>query len=701
MPSDITTEHSRKILVTSALPYANGSIHIGHLVEYIQTDIWVRFQKMRGHRCHYVCADDTHGTPVMLRAEQEGIPLEALIERVHGEHFRDFSDFSIAFDNYHSTHSDENRVLSQGIYRRLDQAGLITKRTIEQLYDPEKEMFLSDRFIKGGCPKCKAEDQYGDSCEVCGATYAPTELINPYSALSGATPISKASEHHFFKLGECEAFLKEWLNPEGDNPPLQLEAANKMNEWFEAGLRDWDISRDAPYFGFEIPDAPGKFLYVWLDAPVGYMASFKNLCEKEGLDFDSYWQPDSDAELYHFIGKDILYFHALFWPATLKYAGYRTPTKICVHGFLTVDGQKMSKSRGTFIMARTYLEHLNPEYLRYYFAAKLSDRIEDIDLNLEDFTARVNSNLVGKYINIASRSAGFISKRFDGQLASTLEQDGAKLVADIQAQAAQIAARFEARQFSEAMREIMALADQANEYVSDKAPWAMAKQEDQKQQLHEVCTAIINAFRLLSIYLKPVLPKLAGEVEAFLNIAPLQWQDIDTLLIGHTINPYRHLVKRIEQKQIDAMVEASAATLQQTKPSPARHGEAQQKKGSAAKKAATAKDDDSMIQFDDFAKVDLRIAKIVKAEHVEGADKLLQLTLDIGEAQTRNVFAGIKSAYSPEQLEGKLTVMVANLAPRKMRFGLSEGMVLAAGPGGKSLWILEPHEGAQPGMKVK
>ncbi len=697
-----TTRVRRKILVTSALPYANGSIHIGHLVEYIQTDIWVRFQKMRGHRCHYVCADDTHGTPVMLRAEQEGVTPETLIERVHGEHFQDFSDFSIEFDNYHSTHSDENRELSQDIYRRLDKAGLITKRTIEQLYDPEKEMFLSDRFIKGGCPKCKAEDQYGDSCEVCGATYAPTDLVDPTSALSGATPITKESEHHFFKLGECEEFLKGWLKREGDDAPLQTEAANKMAEWFEAGLRDWDISRDAPYFGFEIPGAPGKFLYVWLDAPVGYMASFKNLCDREGLDFDSYWQPDSDAELYHFIGKDILYFHALFWPATLQYAGYRTPTKIFVHGFLTVDGQKMSKSRGTFIMARTFLEHLNPEYLRYYFAAKLSDRVEDIDLNFEDFTARVNSNLVGKYINIASRSAGFISKRFDGRLAATLDDDGATLVATIQAQSQQIAARYEKRQFSEAMREIMALADQANEYVSNKAPWVMAKQDGQEQQLHQVCTAIINAFRVLTIYLKPVLPGLANEVEVFLNIEPLQWNDVDGVLTDHTIKPYKHLMKRVEQKQIDAMVEASAETLQQTRPSSTAAKTTKQNKSNLKKKDKPMNDaTDNTIQFDDFAKVDLRIAKIIKADHVEGADKLLQLTLDIGEEKTRNVFAGIKSAYTPEQLEGKLTVMVANLAPRKMRFGLSEGMVLAAGPGGKELWILEPHEGAQPGMKVK
>ncbi len=683
----------RKILVTSALPYANGSIHLGHLVEYIQTDIWVRFQKMRGHECHYVCADDTHGTPVMLRAEQERITPEALIERVHREHLGDFTDFHIAFDNYYSTNSEENRELSQDIYRKLKAAGLIDIRTIEQLYDPQKQMFLPDRFIKGCCPKCKAADQYGDSCEVCGATYAPTDLIAPYSAISGATPILKESEHHFFKLGECESFLKQWLL-ENQQPPLQAEATNKISEWFESGLKDWDISRDAPYFGFEIPDAPGKYFYVWLDAPIGYMASFKNLCALKGLDFDSYWREGSDTEIYHFIGKDILYFHALFWPATLKFSGHRTPTKINVHGFLTVNGQKMSKSRGTFIMARTYLNHLNPEYLRYYFAAKLSDRIEDIDLNVEDFAARVNSNLVGKYINIASRSAGFIKNRFDGQLCATLDDAGATLLTTIQNRQPQIAELYENRQFSEAMREIMALADVANEYVDETKPWVLAKEPGREHELQQVCTTLINAFRLLTLYLKPVLPRLSSQIEAFLHIAPLQWDDATTLLLDQQINAYQHLMTRIEQKQIDALLAESVNTLKPQLTSSAPNK-------TPPKEQATKEVKMEQINYDDFAKVDLRIARIVKADHVEGADKLLQLTLDIGEEKTRNVFAGIKSAYSPEQLEGKLTVMVANLAPRQMRFGLSEGMVLAAGPGGEEFWILEPHAGAQPGMKVK
>ncbi|ALP52499.1 methionine--tRNA ligase [Candidatus Tenderia electrophaga] len=686
----------RKILVTSALPYANGSIHLGHLVEYIQTDIWARFQRMSGNECHYVCADDTHGTPIMLRAQQEGITPEALIERVHGEHLADFSAFHIAFDNYYSTNSEENRELAQAIYRRLKAKGLIEIRTIEQLYDPQKEMFLPDRFIKGKCPKCGAEDQYGDSCEVCGATYAPTDLIDPYSALSGAKPVLKESEHHFFKLGECEAFLKQWLMENPDQAPLQAESANKLSEWFEAGLKDWDISRDAPYFGFEIPDAPGKYFYVWLDAPIGYMASFKNLCDRKGIDFDAYWKPDSDAEVYHFIGKDILYFHALFWPATLKFADYRTPTRICVHGFLTVNGQKMSKSRGTFIMASSYLNHLKPEYLRYYFAAKLSDRVEDIDLNLEDFVSRVNSNLVGKYVNIAARSAGFIKKRFDNRLSAELDDAGRQLLESIQSKQAAIAARYEKRQFSEAMREIMALADIANEYVDETKPWVLAKEDGQNDTLQRICTATVNAFRLLTIYLKPVLPQLAEQVEAFLKIEPLRWGDSQTLLLDHAIEPYQHLATRIDPQQIEAMLAESTESLKKAAHSPARHGEAQQQQEEKMTEAMS-----DTIEYDDFAKVDLRIARIVKAEHVEGADKLLQLTLDIGEENTRNVFAGIKSAYSPEQLAGKLTVMVANLAPRKMRFGVSEGMVLAAGPGGRELWILEPHEGAQPGMKVK
>ncbi len=682
----------RRILVTSALPYANGSIHLGHLVEYIQTDIWVRFQKMRGHECYYVCADDTHGTPIMLRAQQEGITPEELIARVHAEHLADFTAFNVGFDNYYSTNSDENRELAQDIYRRLRDAGLITTRTIEQYFDPEREMFLPDRFIKGECPKCHAQDQYGDGCEVCGTTYAPTDLLNPFSAVSGATPVRRESEHHFFRLGECGALLRDWMahGHRGVGAPLQPEAANKLEEWFEAGLKDWDISRDAPYFGFEIPDAPGKYLYVWLDAPIGYMASFKNLADRNGLTFDQWWGPDSEAELYHFIGKDILYFHALFWPAVLKNAGYRTPDRVNVHGFLTVNGQKMSKSRGTFVTARSYLEHLEPEYLRYYFAAKLNERIEDIDLNLDDFIARVNSNLVGKYVNIASRSAGFISKRFDGRLAASLDEDGAALVQRVQAASDNLAALYESRQFSEAVRVIMGLADEANEYVNETRPWEVAKQDGAEERLHQLCTTNLNVFRLLTLYLKPILPALAQRVEGFLNIEPLTWSNAAELMLDHTINKYEHLAKRIEPAQVEAMLEANRAA-QPAPPAPVRHGEHQQHEHPPIGET---------ISIDDFAKVDLRVARIVNAEHVEGADKLLKLTLDIG-TETRTVFAGIKSAYSPEQLQGRLTVMVANLAPRKMRFGMSEGMVLAAGPGGEDLFILEPDDGARPGMKVK
>jgi methionyl-tRNA synthetase len=697
MPDQVT----RKILVTSALPYANGSIHLGHLVEYIQTDIWVRFQKMRGHECYYVCADDTHGTPVMLRAEQEGISPVALINRMHGEHLADFTGFHIAFDNYYSTNSDENRVLSQSIYQRLKDAGLIESRIIEQFYDPVKQMFLPDRFIKGECPRCHAQDQYGDACEVCGSTYSPTELINPLSAVTGATPVKKESAHFFFKLGKCESFLKGWLQGKGEHqeglPPLQPEALNKIGEWFEAGLQDWDISRDAPYFGFEIPDAPGKYLYVWLDAPIGYMASFKNLCDREGLDFDKFWNKDSPTELIHFIGKDILYFHALFWPATLNFAGYRTPDSIYVHGFLTINGQKMSKSRGTFITARSYLQHLEPEYLRYYFAAKLSDRIEDIDLNFDDFTARVNSNLIGKYINIASRCAGFLSRHFHGRIGATAAEVDSRLLRQFQGKSEAIAYLYEKRQLSEAVREIMGLADIANEYINEYKPWELAKDPIHTERLHQVCSCSINAFRLLTLFLKPIIPRLAEKVESFLNIAPLKWSDAESLLQEHTINPYQHLAQRVEEKQVTAMIEESTNNLQETPTpatdthSPTRHGEMQQH---AAEPLA------DIIQYDDFARIDLRIARIEKAEHVDGADKLLRLTLDIG-GDTRNVFAGIKTRYSPEQLEGKLTVMVANLAPRKMRFGISEGMVLAAGPGGKDLWLIQPDEGAQPGMKVK
>lgn len=680
---------SRKILVTSALPYANGSIHLGHLVEYIQTDIWVRFQKMQGHTVHYVCADDTHGTPIMLRAEREGITPEQLIDKVHAEHAADFSDFLVAFDNYHSTNSSENNELAQGIYRTLKANGKIAIKTIEQYFDPVKSMFLPDRFIKGECPKCHAKDQYGDSCEVCGATYNPTELINPFSAVSGATPVRKETEHYFFKLSECEAFLKDWTR----SGTLQAEAANKMGEWFASGLSDWDISRDAPYFGFEIPDAPGKYFYVWLDAPIGYMASFKNLCGKLGLDFDEYWKKDTTTELYHFIGKDILYFHALFWPATLEYSGYRKPTQVYAHGFLTVNGEKMSKSRGTFITARSYLDHVkNPEYLRYYYAAKLNGTMEDIDLNLDDFVARVNSDLVGKYINIASRTAGFIAKRFDGKLRAA---SATPVIAELRAAAVSIAGNYAARDYGRALREIMALADKANTYVAEAAPWDMAKQEGQEAALHTVCSDALEMFRLLTLYLKPVLPKLAENIEVFLNIVPLHWGAVNVgLAEGHAIQAYQHLITRIDPKQIEAMTEANKESLQAAPAS-------QSAPVKTEAKSASAVESGDYISIDDFAKVDLRIAKIVEADHVEGAEKLLRLMLDIGEEKPRQVFAGIKSAYDPATLVGRVTVMVANLAPRKMKFGLSEGMVLAASDERGGPYILTPDSGAQPGMRVK
>ena len=698
---------TRKILVTSALPYANGSIHLGHLVEYIQSDIWVRFQKMRGNTCHYVCADDTHGTPIMLRAEKEGITPEQLIARVWQEHYNDFADFHVEFDNYGSTHSNETRAFSESIYRKLKAENLIEVRSIEQYFDPIKNMFLPDRFIKGECPKCHAKDQYGDNCEACGAAYAPTELIKPYSAVSGAKPELRNSDHYFFKLSaeSCQQFLRTWTR----SGALQAEAANKMQEWLgtegENKLSDWDISRDAPYFGFEIPDAPGKYFYVWLDAPVGYMGSFKQLCDKTGLDFDEYWKQDSETELCHFIGKDILYFHALFWPAMLQHAGLRTPTKLFAHGFLTVNGEKMSKSRGTFITAKSYVDHVkNTEYLRYYYAAKLNGTMEDIDLNLEDFVAKVNSDLIGKYINIASRCAGFISKRFDGKLAHS------DVVAVREFKSAfengAIAHCYEQRDFARALREIMRLADTANQYIADKKPWELAKQENKDTELHEVCSTALTLFRDLTLYLKPVVPKLAEQVENFLNIAPLAWSGAwQPLADGHSINTYQHIATRLDPKLIEAMVTANQENLKSMTEShsPTRHAEAQQHTSSLLPKegrmpiAPIAE----TISIDDFNKVDLRVAKIVNAEHVEGADKLLKLTLDIGEAQTRTVFAGIKSVYDPEKLKGRMTVMVANLAPRKMKFGLSEGMVLAASGDTPGLFILSPDDGAQPGMRIK
>ncbi len=680
-------QKKRRILVTSALPYANGPIHIGHLVEYIQTDIWVRFQRMHSDtECWYVCADDTHGTPIMLRAEKDGLTPEQLIERMHAEHLRDFTDFGVAFDNYYSTHSPENREFAETIYTRLRDKGHIARRVIEQAYDPVKQMFLPDRFIKGECPKCGAQDQYGDSCEVCGATYSPTELRNAVSVVSGVAPVKKESEHYFFKLGDFESTLREYLFPDiTATRHVQPEVANKLDEWFTAGLQDWDISRDAPYFGFEIPDAPGKYFYVWLDAPIGYMASFKNLCAKNKLNFDDFWGKNSKAELYHFIGKDILYFHALFWPAMLSGADYRLPTAVNAHGFLTVNGQKMSKSRGTFINARAWLNHLPAEYLRYYFAAKLGPRLEDIDLNLDDFAARINSNLVGKFVNIAARSAGFIEKQFGGKLAASCHRP--ELLEALQVKSKTISSHYENREFAEAVREIMALADTANAYVDEMKPWVLAKDAAQKDLLHQVCTTNINLFRLLTLYLKPVLPGLAAEAEKFLNIPSLAWSDTRSLLLGHPIHNYQHLAARIDPKQVAALLEESKESLAMTEAAP-----------TAANAIEPVKPE---ISLDDFGKLDLRIARIVAASFVEGADKLLQLTVDLGEGRTRNIFAGIRSAYDPKTLAGRLTVVVANLAPRKMKFGISEGMVLAAGPGGKDLFILSPDSGAQPGMRAK
>ena len=670
------------MLVTCALPYANGSIHLGHMLEHIQADIWVRYQRMRGHQVHFVCADDAHGTPIMLKAQQMGISPEEMIAAVSQEHQGDFAGFNISFDNYHSTHSDENRELAGVIYGRLKESGKIKIRTISQLFDPEKSMFLPDRFVKGTCPKCKSPDQYGDNCDSCGATYSPTELIDPKSAVSGATPVMKDSEHFFFDLPQFEKWLAEWVRGSG---AIQEEMANKMQEWFESGLQQWDITRDAPYFGFEIPGAPGKYFYVWLDAPIGYMASFKNLCNKRGdIDFDSYWKADSDAELYHFIGKDIAYFHCLFWPAMLEGANFRKPTKVNVHGYVTVNGAKMSKSKGTFIKASTYLKHLDPECLRYYYAAKLNSRIDDLDLNLEDFVSRVNADVVNKLVNLASRNAGFIAKRFDGKLAATCAEPA--LYAEFANASASIAEAYEAREFSRAIREIMALADKANRYVDDKAPWVIAKQEGADAELQAVCSVGINLFRVLMAYLKPVMPQLAERAEAFLG-ETLTWDGIAAPLVDHGVAPFKALFSRIESAKVDAMVEASKEDLA---------------KEQSKKPAGPLVDDpiSETITYDDFAKIDLRVALIKKAEAVPEAEKLLKLQLDIG-GETRQVFAGIKSAYNPEDLEGKLTVMVANLAPRKMRFGMSEGMVLAAGPGGKDLWILEPQEGAQPGMRVK
>ncbi|PLA74934.1 methionine--tRNA ligase [Hydrogenovibrio sp. SC-1] len=676
----------RKIVITSALPYANGPIHLGHLVEYIQTDIWSRFQKMRGNECYYVCADDAHGTPIMLRAQAEGITPETLIARISEEHQQDFARFNIAFDQYHSTHSTENHYFATTIYERLKAKNHISRKTITQFYDPEKSMFLPDRFIKGTCPKCKATDQYGDNCEACGATYSPTDLIDPKSVVSGATPIEKETEHLFFELAHFEDELKTWTH----KGHLQTQIANKLDEWFESGLRAWDISRDAPYFGFEIPGEKDKFFYVWLDAPIGYMASFKALCDRKGMDFDQYWGKDADTELYHFIGKDIIYFHALFWPAMLSGADFKTPNAIFSHGFLTVDGQKMSKSRGTFIMAKTYLDHLNPEYLRYYFAAKLNGRIDDIDLNLEDFAQRVNSDLIGKVVNIASRCAGFVVKKFDGKLCETWSPLALALYQSFIDKSEDIAGLYEKREYAQAMREIMGLADKANEYIDDTAPWVLAKDPEQQEALHESVSLGINLFRVLITYLAPVLPTTSAKSADFLQLSSLQWHDIEQPLVGHTITKFKPLMTRIEPESLTKMMDASKTDIAAQAP----------KEGNQNNEAEDLDPISDEIEFDDFAKIDLRIAKIVNAESVPKANKLIKLTLDIGLGE-RQVFAGIKSAYDPSELIGKHTVMVANLKPRKMRFGLSEGMVLAAGPGGKDLFLLNPDDGATPGMRVK
>lgn len=682
---------TRKILVTSALPYANGSIHLGHMVEHIQTDVWVRFQKLRGHECHYCCADDTHGTPVMLAAQKQGIAPEDMIAKVREEHLADFTGFNIGYDNYYSTHSPENKQFSQDIYRALKANGKIESRVIEQLFDPEKQMFLPDRFVKGECPKCHAHDQYGDNCEVCGTTYSPTELINPYSAVSGAKPELRESEHFFFKLGECADFLKAWTsgnNPHDGKPHLQPEALNKMKEWLGEGeettLSDWDISRDAPYFGFEIPDAPGKYFYVWLDAPVGYMASFKNLCDRIGIDFDEYFKADSQTEMYHFIGKDILYFHALFWPAMLHFSGHRAPTGVYAHGFLTVDGQKMSKSRGTFITAKSYLEQgLNPEWMRYYIAAKLNSKIEDIDLNLQDFISRVNSDLVGKYVNIAARASGFIAKRFEGRLKDVTDSE---LLAKLTAQSEAIAECYESREYAKALRDIMALADIVNEYVDANKPWELAKQEGQDERLHEVCSELINAFTMLTAYLAPVLPKVAENAAKFLNLEAITWANTRETLGEHTINKYEHLMQRVEQKQVDDLIEANKQSI-----------------AAAAAPAAEESKYEKVAEqasFDDFMKIDMRVAKVLNCEAVEGSTKLLKFDLDFG-FEKRIIFSGIAASYpNPAELNGRMVIAVANFAPRKMaKFGVSEGMILSAATAEGKLKLLDVDAGAQPGIK--
>ncbi|WP_457336729.1 methionine--tRNA ligase [Rhizobacter sp. P5_C2] len=680
---------TRKLFVTTALPYANAPFHIGHMMEYIQADIWVRFQRMVGNEVHFVCADDAHGAPIMIAAEKAGKTPQQFVAEIAAGRKQYLDGFSIGFDNWHSTDGPENHQLAQDIYLALRKEGLIAERTIEQFFDPVKAMFLPDRYIKGECPRCGTKDQYGDSCENCGAVYAPTELKNPYSALSGATPVLKSSAHYFFQLSSprCIEFLKDWTHTPGR---LQPEVLNKIREWFavdehgHGGLADWDISRDAPYFGIRIPDTDDKYFYVWLDAPVGYLASLKNYFDKTGRDYDAFFA-DPAVEQVHFIGKDITYFHTLFWPAMLHFSGRKTPDHVNVHGFITVNGgEKMSKSRGTGISPLKYLEvGLNPEWLRYYIAAKLNAKVEDIDFNPDDFIARINSDLVGKYINIASRAAGFLSKRFDGRLSSDLGVEGRALLDGLRNHRRAIEELYEEREYGKALREVMLLADRVNEYVDQNKPWDLAKKAGQEAVLHDVCSVCIEAFRVLTIYLKPVLPTLAAQVEAFLRLEPMVFADAMRAIGGHTIGDYKHLMQRVDPALLDKLLEPPVIAL----PPPGGEELAPE------------------IKIDDFAKVDLRIAKIVACEAVEGSDKLLRLTLDVGEAKTRNVFSGIKSAYKPEDLVGKFTVMVANLAPRKMKFGLSEGMVLAASHADEKahpgLYVLEPWPGAAPGLRVR
>lgn len=682
------TTTPRSMLVTSALPYANGQIHLGHMLEHIQSDIFVRYQRAIGNEVYYVCADDCHGTPIMIKAHNMGITPEQLIAEIGVSHKADFDGFLISYDNYYRTHSEENRHFSTEIYKKLRDKGYIKTRTISQLYDPEKNMFLPDRFVKGTCPRCGAKDQYGDNCEVCSATYDPTELKDAYSTISGAKPVLKESEHYFFDLPQFDAFLQDFVKNSGAIAPTM---AHKLEEWFAQGLKQWDISRDAPYFGFEIPDVKDKYFYVWLDAPIGYMASFKNFCERKGIDFDEFFKADSTKELYHFIGKDILYFHSLFWPATLKGADLRVPSGVFVHGYLTVNGTKMSKSKGTFIQASTYLKHLKPECLRYYFASKLTSEAVDLDLALDDFQAKINSDIVGKIVNLASRCAGFITKRFEGKLADSVYDQ--ELANKISAIAETVKQGYESRNYAEAIRAIMGLADEANRFIDREAPWVIAKQEGQEDKLQHVCTDGLNAFKAIITYLSPVLPEVYAKAQAFLNDA-LNFNDAATPLLGHTINKFTPMFTRIDPKDIEAMIADSKQDLQAAAAPKAEEPKAEEQK------APEYEPLEPEITIDDFAKIDLRIATIIKAEHVEGAKKLLRLELDLGFEQ-RQVFAGIKAAYTkPEELVGKQVVVVANLKPRQMKFGLSQGMIMAAGPGGSDVFLLSPDSGAKNGDRV-